>query len=133
MQALRFRGDNASLEIALLEADDDPYLAIEVSSGGFSGRTDLHVLDSEWNSFCKALRLLEQSLRGEAVLESMSPNELRLRLHSANGRGHIAIEGSTGYWVGFGESEFWHSVAFGFIVEPQQLTQAIALPWVRGA
>ncbi len=132
MQALRFRGDNASLEIALLETDDDPYLAIEVSSGGFSGRNDLHVFGPEWASFCKALCSLEQSLRGEAVLESMSPSELRLRFHSANGRGHIAIEGSTGYHIGSGESQFWHSVAFGFIVDPQQLTRAVALPWIRG-
>lgn len=131
MQHLRFCGDNASLEITLLQADEDPYLAVEVSSGGFSGRNDLHVFGPEFRAFCAALRSLEQSLRGEALLESMSPNELKLRFRCANGRGHIAIEGTTGYWVGFGESQFWHSVTFGFIVEPQQLTQAVAVPWVR--
>jgi hypothetical protein len=131
MQPLRLFNESASLELHLLQADEDPYLNVVVSSNGFSGKNDLYVFGEAFKSFCTSLRSLEVSLKGEATLESISPNELQLKLYNANGRGHIAVTGSTGCWIGFGEEQFWHSVAFGFIIDPQQLTSAMALPWIR--
>jgi hypothetical protein len=36
---------------------------------------------------------LEQTRRGEALLESMTPGELRLRFHSLDSASHIGVEG----------------------------------------
>ena len=45
---------------------------------------------------------------------------------------HLAIEGSTGYWTWASDTQrFWHAVSFGFVFEPQQLMQALNLPWLR--
>jgi len=120
-----------------IEEDDsvqsrgDAYITIDVLSEGFAGQNDLWVLGQAFSEFCASLVSLESSLKGEAVLESISPNELKLRIFSANNRGLLAIEGNTGYEVQGQEGSFWHSVSFGFTFEPQQLTKALALPWLR--
>ena len=132
MKTLCFRSEDAKLEISLLQRAEDVYVGLEVSSNGFAGRNDLYVSGSAFRAFCKDLDALEQTLRGESVLESISPNELKLAIRSANGRGYVAVEGAMGYWAGHDEFKFWHSVTFGFIVEPQQFAGAVASSWLSG-
>lgn len=74
---------------------------------------------------------LEHSLRGEARLVSMSPDELELRVFAASSRGHLAVHGTTGQLVQGENQVCWHSVSFGFEFELGQLSAAIAEPWVQ--
>ncbi|WP_425321312.1 WapI family immunity protein [Chromobacterium violaceum] len=139
MSVMRFENSGSHFEMSIAIEDDpatqnrgDVYITIDVLSGGFRGHNDLWVFDGEFSAFCAALISLEHSLNGEATLESMSPDGLKLRIFSVNSRGHLAVEGNTGYWSQDQEGSFWHSLSFGFSFEPQQLTRALTARWIRG-
>ncbi len=120
-----------AIEEESVQSQRDAYVTISISSDGFTGHNDLWVIGQAFTDFCRSLLSLERSLKGEARLESISPDELSLRIYPANNRGTLAVEGSTGYEVVTPDGSFWHSVSFGFTFEPQQLTNALSLPWVR--
>ncbi|QSI78194.1 hypothetical protein [Niveibacterium microcysteis] len=109
----------------------DAYLTVAVRSNGFAGHNDLWVAGPSLRSFCSRLVELERTLRGEATLKSISPNELKLVVSSVTSRGNIAVHGTTGYEVQRENSAFWHSVSFGFEFEVAQLSRAVALPWFK--
>ncbi len=123
--------DLANQETADLPSKGDAYRAIRVSAAGFTGHNDLWVLASAFRSFCRALIILERERRGEAVLESISPDELRLVVRSVDSRGHMLVEGSTGYEVHRENSRPWHSVDFGFEFDPSQLLKAASVDWIK--
>jgi hypothetical protein len=113
--------DLINQETSELPSKGDAYLTIRVSSEGFTGHNDLWVLSSVFSSFCRTLVELENSRKGEAVLESISPGELRLVVRSLNSRGHMVVEGYTGYNVQRENLSIRHSVQFGFEFDPSQL------------
>ena len=134
---LRFwQGENYfELEVApeedvSLQSYGDAYVTVEVSSNGFRGHNDLWVSAEGLRGFCRALVALEASRRGTAELESISPDELRLKVHSVTSRGHVAVSGKTGYLIQHESGGFWHSVEFGFEFDPSQLASATKLSWV---
>jgi hypothetical protein len=59
----------------------------------FTGAISAWIHRDDWSAFISQLRLLEQTRRGEALLESMAPRELRLRFHSLDMAGHMGVEG----------------------------------------
>jgi len=135
---LRFENQNDFVEIDLAhEAIGDPTshgdarLTVRVSVGGFAGHNDLWVLAPALRSFCRALLALERDRQGAAVLESASPDELRLAVCSVDSRGHLSVEGSTGYHVQRENTRPWHAVHFGFEIDPSQLVKAVAGDWVK--
>jgi hypothetical protein len=85
-----------SIERAL-PSDDDVCVVVEVRCPGFTGRIDTWILRDAWIAFCNQLEALEGRRRGEAVVESISPNEFRLTVRSTDSAGHMAIEGLLGY------------------------------------
>ncbi len=123
--------DLATQETADLPSRGDAYLTIRVSSAGFAGHNDLWVPAAVLRSFCQSLIALERDRHGEAVLESISPNELRIVIRSVDSRGHMLVEGATGYEVQRENSRPWHSVAFGFEFDPSQLVRVVSVDWVR--
>ncbi len=74
---------------------------------------------------------MEHNRQGEAVLESVLPEELRIVVRAVDSCGHMSVEGSTGYQVQREHSRPWHSVAFGFEFDPSQLVRAVGVAWVR--
>ena len=137
---LRFASESTAdfVEIDLVrqETDDVPsrgdgYVTIVASSAGFAGHNDLWVLAASLHSFGRDLIALERDRRGDAVLESISPDELKLRIRSVDRRGHMAIEGSTGYHVHRAGSQIWHAVHFGFEFDPSQLVVAVKEEWIN--
>ena len=135
---LRFenQADFVEIDLASQESDDlpskgDAYLTIRVCATGFAGHNDLWVLGPTLRTFCQALVTLERDRRGEAILESVSPEELRVIVRSVDSCGHMAIEGSTGYAVQREHSRPWHSVDFGLEFDPSQLVRAVRVEWVR--
>ena len=113
-----------------LQSYGDAYVTVAISSNGYRGHNDLWVSAGSLRSFCRALVALEASRRGAAELESISPDELTLKVHSVTSRGHVAVSGKTGYLVQHESGGFWHSVEFGFEFDPSQLASAAKLPWV---
>src|SRR5207249_10850156 len=109
----------------------DAYLTIRVSAAGFTGHNDLWVLAPALRNFCQALVRLERDRRGEAVLESASPEELRFVVRSVDSRGHMSIEGFTGCHVQRENSRPWHAVHFGFEFDLSQLENAVSHEWVK--
>ena len=123
--------DVAIEDTADLPSFGDARVTIHISSSGFEGHNNLWVLGPALHSFSRALIALEQNRRGEAVLESVAPDELRLVLRSVNSRGHMIIEGFTGRGVLNENSRSWHSVHFGFEFDPSQLVRAVSVDWVK--
>ena len=99
-------GEESSVEIAVAhvetpqpgaEEDGGDVLVIaRVRCLGFAGETDAWVARPAWDAFLGALAALERGRQGEAVLEGMSPDELRLRVHAIDRAGHLAAEGFLG-------------------------------------
>ncbi len=134
---LRFWQDDNDFELevtpeesASLPSYGDAYVTVEVSSNGFRGHNDLWVSSESLRTFCRALVALEVSRRGVAELESISPGELHIKIHSVTSLGHVAVSGKTGYLAQHAEGSFWHGVEFGFAFDPSQLASATKLSWV---
>ncbi len=134
---LRFQGQDHSLEIdATIEKDDslpssgDACVQVSVRSSGFVGHNDLWLHHSDLTEFARQLVELDRTLKGEAKLTSISPNELELIVRSVSSRGNLALSGSTGYWVQSENTRFWHAVSFGFEFETGQLSEAINGTWL---
>ncbi|CZF82773.1 WapI family immunity protein [Grimontia marina] len=106
----------------------DALIGIVVSSNGYIGKNQVWVAKEELELFSASLRELEKHRKGEAVLNSMSPDELNLRIYAYDGVGHLAIEGTTGHQVA-GSVSFNHSIQFGFIVEAEQIVRMASSAW----
>jgi hypothetical protein len=130
MPPLRLTDGASSLLIDLASWDGDAYVTVTVESRGFAGRNDLHVVAAEFRAFCASLVTLQRTLKGEARLTSVMPNELDIVVAPADALGHIVVKGHTGYDVQMAHTSYWHSVHFGFQVEPTQLDAAAKVPWV---
>ena len=135
---MRFENHDDFIEIGLanqeteeLPSKGDAYLTIRVSSEGFTGHNDLWVHSSVLRSFCQALFALERDRKGESVLESISPDELRMVVRSIGSRGDMLVEGLTGYEVQRENSRPWHSIRFGFEFDPSQLLRAVSVHRVK--
>jgi hypothetical protein len=130
MPPLRLTDRASSLAIDLASWDGDAYVTIAVESCGFAGRNDLHVVADAFHAFCTSLISLQRTLKGEARLTGVIPNELDIVLAPANALGHIVVKGHTGYDVQMAHTSYWHAVHFGFQVDPTQLDAAVKVPWV---
>jgi hypothetical protein len=128
--------DQHSLEIVCLEVAEAAYapgdvrLSVNVRSHGFTGNTDVWVMQEELAAFIRDITTLNTSLAGSATLRSISPGELELQVLAVSSRGHLAVQGTLGYHVYERERMYWHSVAFGFEFEPTQLEAAASARWV---
>lgn len=135
---LRFHNGDNYLEMMIeieedqsLQSYGDAAVSITLQSHGFSGYSDFWVFGQALGSFCTSLISLANTLNGEASLESISPNELKLGIRSLSQEGNIVIAGTTGRMIYEENSKIWHSVSFGFEFEPSQLIEAVKLPWVQ--
>lgn len=98
------RDGSQSLEITFRErgpagtpAALDLGINVAVVHKTFSGRNDsVWVQGSDWRQFTRHLAELDRTRKGEAVINAMSPRELRLRIFASDKAGHIMAEG----WVG---------------------------------
>lgn len=133
---MRLESPHATFEMAIALEDSsatpghgDALITIHAQSHGFSGQDEVWVSAAALTHFRDSLRQLDNTLRGEATLESLSPGELKVRLYAVNPRGLLAIEFALGRWVREPEASHWHALSGGFTFEPQQLARAIATPW----
>jgi hypothetical protein len=136
----RFRLTNGHhvLEMDLLSIETDVSLPsygdavlwIHAASHGYTGQSRAWVFKEALSNFCSSLLHLERTLEGEATLASISPNKLALRVFAVSSRGHLAVEGSTGYHVHDSNRTYWHAVSFGFEFEPSQLSEARRRSWI---
>jgi hypothetical protein len=97
VRAVANSGDYVSIE--KVEVDPQRFgvqLAVEVHQGTFAGAALVWVEFREWERFVESLAALERDRRGEAIVEAMSPGELRLAVRSIDRLGHVAVEGTLG-------------------------------------
>ena len=134
---LRMSNKDCFLEVeGILEMDPlipsygDAQLSLRVQSHGYIASTTVWVEREQLQLFSEALSNLGTSLQGEAVLSSISPGELSLKLFSVSPYGHVAVEGSIGSHIHSANSTHWHSVTFGFEFENTQLAQAVKATWL---
>lgn len=134
---MRIESNDNFIEIEVqLETDKslpsygDGLLSIRANSNGYSGKNQTWVSKQELNQFAESIIKIETERRGEATIRSISPKELYLRIYSYDSLGHFAVEGHTGYRV-IQELDVFHSVKFGFTIEPQELLKLCDEDWVK--
>jgi hypothetical protein len=104
---------------------DDILVVVDVRTRGFTGRIDTWVLRPAWLQFCEQLTLLESRRQGEAIVESISPQELRVSVRSTDRAGHMAVDGFIGYRGTLGEVLLSFSpIAFDPSILPSLLREA---------
>ena len=95
-------GDHLSINRADPSVED-LLVVVDVRTRGFTGHIDTWILRAAWLDFCERLELLEAHRQGDAIVESISPGELRLTFRSTDRAGHMAVEGSIGHRGTLGE------------------------------
>jgi hypothetical protein len=105
-------------EVSAPEPTGDLLLQVQVLRQGFSGSVQAWVEQRVWFAFAQQLTVLEERRQGEAQVESMSPGEFSLVVHSVGRAGHMAVRGSIGYRSFDAEVDL-HFSSFGF--DPAQL------------
>ena len=71
----------------------DLHISVTVNSNGFTGLGETWIASPEFSQFLTALRSLEETRDGHAVVESISPGEFRLEFLSTDKFGHMAVSG----------------------------------------
>jgi hypothetical protein len=136
---IAFKDKNNYLKIDLLRLEDDKSLPsygdarimVSVFSNGFSGKNALWVSAKAFKGFCSNLIALEKNRFGETTLESVSREELELKIFSVDSLGHIGIKGLIGHNIFSENISFHHCVTFGFEFDPSQLIAAVKERWVK--
>jgi len=121
------------IEISLREVmpDDSPaagdrHVDVSVVCREFSARNcSAWISAPDWARFGRQLRTLEESRRGEALLESMSPANLRLRLYARDRTGHVAVEGHVGGYQRVGDGMREVNLSFAFDVDSEFLGEIV--------
>ena len=119
------------LDLDLASWDGDAYVTVKVNSRGYCGENDLHILAGDFRQFCSSLISLQKNLKGSATLTSVHPEELFIEIKPFGSLGHFSVLGKFGYHISTSHSSNWHSVEFGFEIEPQQLDMAVKAEWVK--
>ena len=90
-------GDFVELEARpQVSGDADLLLVVRVVRDGFTGEAQTWVERHAWFAFAQGLTMLDETLTGEAHVQSMSPGELELTVKAVGRRGHLGIEGVVG-------------------------------------
>ena len=71
----------------------DVRLHIRLTCEGFTGAGSSWIAHDVWQRFLRQLERLEDRREGEAVVDSMSPDDLRVRIFVTDRAGHVAIDG----------------------------------------
>jgi hypothetical protein len=74
-------------------AGGDVRLNVRLTCEGFTGTGSSWIDRDEWQRFLRALERLVDRRDGEAVVESMSPEDLRLRIRVTDHAGHVTVDG----------------------------------------
>ena len=111
-----------------LPSKDDVHLAIKIKAYSFLGQNDIWVEGKNFCLFCSQLIDLEKNRKGEAVLKSISPNELELKIYIADEVGHFETKGKIGCYH---HLRHWNAVEFNFSLEPYFITELVKIEWVK--
>jgi hypothetical protein len=74
----------------------DRRILTRVEIDGFTARTTDWIGAAEWTEFVAQLEALERRRAGEAWLQGLSPDQLRLRFFALDRAGHLAVAGQVG-------------------------------------
>lgn len=121
----------STLELNLLTHRGDAQLSCSISSHGYSGKNESYILTEDFTQFCQHLLQLQKTLKGAAVLNSMSPEELYIKIAPLDSLGHLLINGNIGQHIHSGNKIHWHCIEFSFEVDPQQLDKAVKIDWIQ--
>lgn len=88
-------GEVSTLTLAIIESELTHFLSIrlqvEVSDRGFTASSSVWVALEDVQTFAVQLRQCQRMGRSQAMLSSMSPGELELRVESTDALGHFQI------------------------------------------
>ena len=103
----------------------DIELSLKVNSEKFSGQSIVWIGSPDFATFLVQLRQLEAKRQGEAVIEGLSPENIRFRLRAIDRRGHMAVDGMIAKLAHMG-NPYRHSMEFGFEFDPTLLPKVLA-------
>jgi hypothetical protein len=91
------RVDIAVVEVAApippYSAGGDVRLRVRLTCEDFTGAGSSWIGQDAWQHFLRELERLADRRDGEAVVESISPRDLRLRFCATDNAGHVAVDG----------------------------------------
>ncbi|QUW04131.1 hypothetical protein J8C06_13880 [Chloracidobacterium validum] len=93
--------------------DGDAFATVAIESRGYAGRNDMHVFSEAFTDFCASLIALQRTLKEEARLTGVMPDELDIVLAPADTLGHIAVKGP-GHHVQMAHTSFGTWCILGF-------------------
>ena len=91
--SLEIRVTDVAPQIPPHSVGGDVRLLVRLRCDDFAGATSGWVKREVWHAFIRQLEQLDRQRQGEAVLQSMSPDELRLRVFATDHAGHMAVDG----------------------------------------
>src|SRR5262245_49693818 len=104
----------------------DVRAGVDVTSDRFTGSNpSLYIERAEWDRVADQLSALERTRSGEAVLESESPNDLRLRVYATDRAGHLAVDGHVGMYRYVADTSREITLAFAFELDPSLLPRIV--------
>ena len=129
-------GDFVELEVRPeVVGDADLALTVRVLRDGFTCESQTWVERHVWFAFAQELTVLEETLKGEANVQSMSPGELELTVKAVGLRGHLGIEGVVGkreydreVTLRFSLFAFEPSQIAAFAREARKISEALGSP-----
>lgn len=126
MVSIRDGDEGLSLERVGRTEEGDVRLRASIASLGFFGSHDeIWVSAADVDSFLHQLTVLEQQRRGEALLESMSPSDLRLAVAATDSSGHVSAIGFVGRIRGSERSPIHARLGFHLDVDPGHLRELV--------
>jgi len=130
---MRIGSDNEHVDILALERTspgapvEDIRVKITVTLREFFGTYDSVYLElSALAEFVESLICLERTRFGEAVLQSMSPDEFSLKLRSRDGLGHLVVEATLQRHQYSGPTYWPTKVSGGFELEAEDLPKIVS-------
>jgi hypothetical protein len=122
---VRIAGEYGWLEIA--PGEDQETFDARASVGDFSGRNPRVGIGADvQRRFLHDLRGVERDRRGEARLQSMSPEDLEVVVRVVDAPGHVWLEGQIGRLRHTGKRYDRLLVKFAFEIDPSRLPVLMA-------
>jgi hypothetical protein len=111
---------------AIAEAGGDLQVSVDVIMDRFRGRNDsAWIMKSVRDGFLSELRAAEQTRRGGAILQSMSPQDFSCRIAAHDQVGHFAVSGHVGGVIVDSQSVDVARIPFRIEVDPLRLAELV--------
>ncbi|MBI1282476.1 MAG: hypothetical protein GC179_30395 [Anaerolineaceae bacterium] len=120
---MRIYTEDNVIDIRVLETGrEDFHIGVKVNANGFVAQKDsIGINMQSFDVFLKQLKAFQNELKGEVILDSMSPGEFQMQLRAAGKRYHVVVQGQISRTIYQAESALLNTLQFAFRVDTAYL------------